>query len=345
MNRRVRLLFAALGLVFFCRLLLAPVPDPATERGGFFGAAPKPERSPNQSLSARLPAAQAKNFVSREARSEFMRSRLAAAARARALAATAALADDAPLSVARAWSLDGIDHPDARHWVDARAAFAEIPDPTMSELFDAPASPALSANGAEAAGAAGVVEALDAVASVDAVDMEGGEYATLPLSGPIPMPGDPEMTAAVAEAWTGPPRELPARAAAAPAPENDAARVGTVLKRDENGPYREAFATVTAYCPCERCCGPMAAGITSLGKNAWSRGLAADPRCLSYGTRVYVPGYGVSVVDDTGGAMRRSWRRRGRMHIDIRLAYHWQARQWGRRFLVVRVYEPEAEAP
>lgn len=121
------------------------------------------------------------------------------------------------------------------------------------------------------------------------------------------------------------------------------APVGSVTKTDTVGRYREAFATVTAYCPCQRCCGELARGITSIGKTAWSRGLAADPRCLSYGTRVYVPGYGVSAIDDTGGAMRQSWRRRGRMHIDVRMTYHWEARQWGRRFLVVRVYEPQDE--
>ncbi|MBP5233275.1 MAG: 3D domain-containing protein, partial [Planctomycetes bacterium] len=102
--------------------------------------------------------------------------------------------------------------------------------------------------------------------------------------------------------------------------------------------YREMWATVTAYCPCSRCCGAGARGRTSLGGSAWLPGIAADPRALPYGTTVYVPGYGEQTVDDTGGAMRNSWRNHGRLHLDIRMKTHHEARQWGRRTMKVRVY-------
>ena len=105
------------------------------------------------------------------------------------------------------------------------------------------------------------------------------------------------------------------------------------------GRYSEVWATVTAYCPCARCCGRGSPGITSTGRSAWRPGIAADPQAISYGTRIDVPGYGLHVVDDTGGAMRRSWRVGGRLHLDIRMNYHWQARNWGKRLLKVRVYE------
>lgn len=106
-----------------------------------------------------------------------------------------------------------------------------------------------------------------------------------------------------------------------------------------DGSFRTVWAVVTAYCPCRRCCGRHANGRTSTGTNAWKRGAATDPGAIPYGARLFVPGYGYTVVDDTGGAMRRVWRSKGMIQIDIRMTYHWQARQWGRKVLKVRVYE------
>ncbi len=111
------------------------------------------------------------------------------------------------------------------------------------------------------------------------------------------------------------------------------------LKWDERGWYREEVALVTAYCPCARCCGSSSPGITSIGKNAWTPGLAAEPNYLNYGTQVFVPGYGFSEIDDTGGAMRRHWRQSGLLHIDVRMTYHHEARQWGKQYLRVKIYE------
>jgi 3D (Asp-Asp-Asp) domain-containing protein len=112
-----------------------------------------------------------------------------------------------------------------------------------------------------------------------------------------------------------------------------------MLHFDEHGWFREETALVTAYCPCARCCGTQSPGITSIGKSAWGPGLAADPIYLEYGTRVFVPEYGQSVVDDTGGAMRRHWRRDGILHIDVRMTYHYEARQWGKKYIKVKIYD------
>lgn len=109
----------------------------------------------------------------------------------------------------------------------------------------------------------------------------------------------------------------------------------------EGRSYREVRALVTAYCPCARCCGRHANGRTSIGTTAWRPGMAADPRAVPYGTLVEVPGYGTYPIDDTGGAMRQSWRRRGVIHIDIRMTYHWQAREWGRRYMTIRIYDQD----
>lgn len=113
------------------------------------------------------------------------------------------------------------------------------------------------------------------------------------------------------------------------------------LKFDQHGWFREESALITAYCPCSKCCGTQSPGITSIGKNAWTPGLAADPIKLDYGTKVFVPGYGMSVVDDTGGAMRRHWRRDGLLHIDVRMTYHYEAREWGKKYMKVKIYDGE----
>ena len=86
---------------------------------------------------------------------------------------------------------------------------------------------------------------------------------------------------------------------------------------------------VTAYCPCEKCCGKFADGFTSIGRDARKTlGVAADPKLLSYGTKLDVPGIGVRVVDDTGGAMRQS-AKKGIWHIDVRFHDHNEALQFG----------------
>ncbi len=128
-------------------------------------------------------------------------------------------------------------------------------------------------------------------------------------------------------------RDLDARRAKTP--------VHKRIRSDENGWHREEMALVTAYCPCAKCCGIQAQGITSIGKSAWTPGLATDPECLDYGTRVAVPGYGLSVIDDTGGAMRRHWREDGLLHIDVRMTYHYEARKWGKKFLKVKIYQDD----
>jgi 3D (Asp-Asp-Asp) domain-containing protein len=107
--------------------------------------------------------------------------------------------------------------------------------------------------------------------------------------------------------------------------------------------YKTVKALVTAYCPCWRCCGSFANGRTSIGKSAWNPGIAADPSKLPYGTEIIVPGYGKAKVDDTGIAMRRSWRRRGVVHLDVRFDYHWQARQWGSKIMNVKVKLPKED--
>lgn len=108
--------------------------------------------------------------------------------------------------------------------------------------------------------------------------------------------------------------------------------------------WKTIQARVTAYEPSSRSCGKSADGITSLGDNAWRMdGCAVDPRAIPYRTMIEIPGIGVREADDTGAAMRRSWDRHRRFHIDIRFPYVNQARQWGVQTLDVKLYRKEKD--
>jgi 3D (Asp-Asp-Asp) domain-containing protein len=99
-----------------------------------------------------------------------------------------------------------------------------------------------------------------------------------------------------------------------------------------------ARVTVTAYClgrPACRTCGTR--GRTRLGSRS-GHGLAAAAasgrrRLFPLRSRVYVPGYGLAQVDDTGGGVRAR-------QLDARFPTHAQARRWGKRVLTVRVTVP-----
>ncbi|MFW6205854.1 MAG: hydrogenase maturation protease [Gemmatimonadota bacterium] len=95
--------------------------------------------------------------------------------------------------------------------------------------------------------------------------------------------------------------------------------------------------TVTAYCPCPKCCGKWSDGQTASGKSIYANGsrfVAADTRLLPFGTRIVVPGYagGEAVpVLDRGGRIK------GR-RLDLFFLSHRQAKEWGTRELEITVY-------
>jgi 3D (Asp-Asp-Asp) domain-containing protein len=87
---------------------------------------------------------------------------------------------------------------------------------------------------------------------------------------------------------------------------------------------------VTAYCPCEVCCGPRACGITATGKRAVGAIAAVDPRRVRLGMMVLVPGAGWLAAEDTGRDIVGN-------RVDVLLPTHEAARRWGVRWLPVRV--------
>jgi 3D (Asp-Asp-Asp) domain-containing protein len=101
---------------------------------------------------------------------------------------------------------------------------------------------------------------------------------------------------------------------------------------------RRILMEVTAYCPCARCCGPNAQGITASGKPvSYNNGrfVAADTRLLPFGTQLSIPGYNggepVEVID-RGGAIKGN-------KLDVYFDSHQTALQWGRQQIWVTVVE------
>ena len=85
--------------------------------------------------------------------------------------------------------------------------------------------------------------------------------------------------------------------------------------------------TVTAYCPCEICCGKND-GITASGKKATANNtIAADTSVLPLGSKVQIEGK-VYTVEDTGGAIKGK-------RIDIFFNTHQEALNYGKRYVNV----------
>lgn len=99
---------------------------------------------------------------------------------------------------------------------------------------------------------------------------------------------------------------------------------------------------VTAYCPCEKCCGKTEDdpwyGITATGTRATEgRTIAVDPDVIPYGTVLYFEGpdglVSGFVAEDCGGAIKGN-------RIDLYFDSHEDALEWGVRELdVLRMEE------
>lgn len=81
--------------------------------------------------------------------------------------------------------------------------------------------------------------------------------------------------------------------------------------------------TVTAYCPCVKCCG-KSNGITASGiKAVEGVTVAADTNILPFGTHLQIDG-NIYIVQDRGGAIKGN-------RIDIYFDTHEKALQFGRQ--------------
>ena len=93
--------------------------------------------------------------------------------------------------------------------------------------------------------------------------------------------------------------------------------------------YIEVTATLTAYCPCVKCCG-KSDGITASGTQATAgRTVAVDPRYIPYGTEIIIDGQ-TYIAEDCGGAIKGD-------RIDIYFDCHSEAESFGKQTKIVRV--------
>jgi len=107
---------------------------------------------------------------------------------------------------------------------------------------------------------------------------------------------------------------------------------GSAICSSKNWKSKRMKVKVTAYCPCEICCGGHSDGKTATNRDASKNGIAVDPQIIPLGSRLDVPGYGNwQLADDTGGAIKNH-------HIDIRFKTHKEALNWGTKTIKIRVW-------
>ncbi|MFI3174201.1 MAG: 3D domain-containing protein [Bacillota bacterium] len=83
---------------------------------------------------------------------------------------------------------------------------------------------------------------------------------------------------------------------------------------------------VTAYTPFD----PGCTGITATGTVARHGVIAVDPTVIPLGTKVYIPGYGLAIAEDTGGAIKNN-------RLDVCFSSREDALEWGVRSVTVYI--------
>ena len=99
--------------------------------------------------------------------------------------------------------------------------------------------------------------------------------------------------------------------------------------------YIEVTATLTAYCPCVKCCG-KSDGITASGTQATAgRTVAVDTRLIPYGTEISIDGK-TYIAEDCGGKIKG-------YTIDVFFDSHEEALNFGRQTKTVKIYKTVSE--
>lgn len=99
--------------------------------------------------------------------------------------------------------------------------------------------------------------------------------------------------------------------------------------------YIEVTATLTAYCPCAKCCG-KSDGITASGTQATAgRTVAVDTRLIPYGTEISIDGK-TYIAEDCGGKVKG-------YTIDVFFDSHEEALNFGRQIKTVKIYKTVLE--
>ena len=99
--------------------------------------------------------------------------------------------------------------------------------------------------------------------------------------------------------------------------------------------YIEVTATLTAYCPCVKCCG-KSDGITASGTQATAgRTVAVDTRLIPYGTEISIDGK-TYIAEDCGGKVKG-------YTIDVFFDSHEEALNFGKQTKTVKIYKTVSE--
>ncbi len=114
--------------------------------------------------------------------------------------------------------------------------------------------------------------------------------------------------------------------------ENQASDIDSPLQPDE---WQTVRMRVTAYCPCEKCCGEYSDGVTACGHRICpGDAFAAADRQYPFGAEMIVAGYNndqpIKVLD-RGGAIREN-------RLDVFFHSHEEALQWGVKYIDVKVH-------
>ena len=89
---------------------------------------------------------------------------------------------------------------------------------------------------------------------------------------------------------------------------------------------------LTAYCPCEKCCGEWADGFTYTGTVATAgRTVAVDPSVIPLGSTVRINGHDY-IAEDIGGAIKEN-------RIDVFFDSHQAALQFGVQYADVAIIQ------
>jgi len=103
---------------------------------------------------------------------------------------------------------------------------------------------------------------------------------------------------------------------------------------EQSGQWQTVPMRVTAYCPCEKCCGKYSNSQTACGhKIRPGDAFVAADKEYSFGTEIIIPGYENAApvkVLDRGGAIRGN-------RLDVFFSSHEEALKWGVKHLDVKV--------
>lgn len=108
--------------------------------------------------------------------------------------------------------------------------------------------------------------------------------------------------------------------------------IASAPEAEEPSIYAGEF-TITAYCPCRKCCGAWSDGLTATGVPALPGVVAVDPEVIPLGSTVVIDGQEY-LAADTGSGVNG-------LHVDVCTDSHETAVSFGKRTADVWVVPEE----